>query len=257
MSQTAAARFGFAVFAVATLLAVIAVAGVRLGLLPYAEGWRMMFPATGLGVAALGLGLTWLVKALKANNGATRGLGLTTLLGSMLLLYSPVTTFFHRLTSPPIHDFTTDTENPPGFVALAKLRGPGDNPATYDGSVKVSFEGKQVTLDEVVHDHYRDILKPHAGFAVGSKNPIDTFFLRDLEAVKRLGWTIVDSSEKDGRIEATTSSFWFGRVSDIVVQVRRAGAGARTDLRAQSRDDALDDGANAALAKRYFRTLAR
>lgn len=257
MSQTAAARFGFVVFAAAALLAAVAVAGVRLGLLPYAEGWRIMFPATGLGIAALGLGLTWLVKALKANNSARRGLGLTTLIGAALLLYPPLSTLFHRLTSPAIHDFTTDTENPPHFVTLARLRGPGANPPAFDGTRPVTFEDKQVTLDEVLHDHYRDILKPHAGFAVGSKNPITTFFWRDFEGVKKMGWTIVDSSEKDGRIEATTASPWFGRVSDIVIQVRRAGAGARTDLRAQSRDDAVDDGFNAALAKRYFKTILR
>ena len=69
-------------------------------------------------------------------------------------------------------------------------------------------------------------------------------------------WT-EDDVWYQARIEATTSSFWFGRVSDIVIQVHRAGAGARTDLRVQSRDDALDDGANAAIAKRYFKLLAR
>src|SRR5262249_54977457 len=147
--------------------------------------------------------------------------------GSLLLLYPPLTTLFHRLTSPPIHDFTTDTENPPRFVALLKQRGPGSNPPGYDGQAKIAFEGKTVTLDEVLHDHYRDILKPHAGFAIGSSDAIAPFFRRDLAAARQTGWSIVDVNAAEGRIEASTASPWFGRVSDIVIQVRRSGAGAR------------------------------
>jgi len=257
MSQTVAARFGIVVFAAAALLAAVAVAGVRLGWLPYAEGWRLMFPATCLALAGAGLGTAWLVKALKANDSAGRGRGLAALFGSLLLLYPPLNTLFHRLTSPPIHDFTTDTENPPQFNALLKLRGANANAPAFDGGAPVRFEGKDVTLEEVLHDHYRDILKPHAGFAIGSKSPIATFYWRNFEAVKKTGWTVVETSEADARIEATTRSFWFGRVSDIVIQVRRAGAGARTDLRAQSRDDAIDDGFNAAIAKDYFKLMAK
>ena len=257
MSQITAARLGFAALAAAALTAAIAVAGVRLGWLSYPMGWRLMFPAAGLALIALGLSLAWLGAALKANDRAGRRFGLAALAGALLLLYPMLSTYFHRLTSPPIYDFTTDTENPPGFVALLKQRGPGDNPPAYDGRAPVSFQGKTVTLDEVLHDHYRDILKPHAGFAVGAKDPIATFFRRDYAATTKTGWTIVDYNAREGRIEASHASFWFGRVSDIVILVRRAGAGARTDLRSQSRDDLVDDGFNAANAKYFFSFLAR
>jgi hypothetical protein len=257
MSQRIIARLGLAALVLAVVIAGTAVAGVRLSLMSYAQGWQLMIPATGAALVALGSSLVWLARALKANDGSGRRMGLTALFGALMLLYSPLTTQFHRLTSPPIHDFTTDTENPPRFVMLAKLRGAGANPPSYQGSTPVVFEGKTVTLDEVLHDHYRDILKPHAGFAIGSKDPIATFFWRNFETVKNTGWTIVAYDDRQARIEATTASFWFGRITDIVIQVRRAGAGARTDLRAQSRDDAVDDGVNAAIAKRYFRLLAR
>jgi hypothetical protein len=257
MSQRTAARLGFAALVLAALAALVAVMGVRLGWLAYPQGRQLMFPATGLGIVALLLGVVWLAKALAANDGAGKGLGLTALFGASLLLYPPLTTFFHRLTSPPIHDFSTDTENPPSFAALLKLRDAHSNAPGFDGQAPVAFEGKTVTLAEVLHDHYRDILKPHAGFAAGSKDAVAAFFDRDLKAAEDSGWTIIDSDPREGRIEATHASFWFGRISDIVIQVRHAGAGARTDLRAQSRDDAIDDGANAALAKGYFKRLAR
>jgi hypothetical protein len=35
----------------------------------------------------------------------------------------------HRV--PPIHDITTDTENPPKFVAVVKLRHDASNPVEY------------------------------------------------------------------------------------------------------------------------------
>jgi hypothetical protein len=256
MSQPVTARFGFAAFILAALIAAVAVAGVRLGWLAYAQGWQLMVPAVALELGALAFSLLWLGRALKANDGAGRGFGLTVLLGSLLLLYPPLTTVFNRLTSPPIHDVTTDTENPPPFVALLKQRGPGSNLPAYDGHAIVSFQGKTVTLDEVLHDHYRDILKPHAGFAVGSSDPIATFFRRDLAVARKTGWTIVDFNAQEGRIEATHTSFWFGRVSDIVILIRRSGAGARTDLRSQSREDKIDDGFNAANAKYFFSFLA-
>jgi fatty-acyl-CoA synthase len=78
-------------------------------------------------------------------------------------------------------------------------------------------------------------------------------FWRCFETVKKLGWTIVDANEKDLRIEATDRSFWFGRISDIVIRVRPAGAiGSRVDLRAESRDGERDHGRNVARLKAFF-----
>jgi len=257
MSQPIMARLSFAAFIAAALMAAGAVAGVRLGWLSYPLGWRLMVPATGLGFAALALGLLWLARALKANNSAGRRFGLAALAGALLLLWPPLSTVFLRLTSPPIQDFTTDTENPPAFAALLKERGPGDNSPVYDGGATVSFDGKTVTLSEVLHDHYRLLLKPQVGFAIGSKDPRATFFRRDLAAARKTGWTIVEADAAGGRIEATHASFWFGRISDIVILARNSGAGARTDLRSQSRADKIDDGFNAANAKYFFSLLAR
>ena len=59
---------------------------------------------------------------------------------------------------------------------------------------------------------------------------------------------------KDLRIEATSKSLWFGRISDIVIRVRPAGSiGSRVDVRSESRDGELDHGRNAARLKAFFR----
>jgi hypothetical protein len=53
---------------------------------------------------------------------------LTALLGSLFLLFPPLHTAYLGLTSPAIYDATTNPEDPPQFVALARLRRPAMNP---------------------------------------------------------------------------------------------------------------------------------
>jgi fatty-acyl-CoA synthase len=86
----------------------------------------------------------------------------------------------------------------------------------------------------------------------GSKDPGAVYFWRDFEAVKKTGWTIVAFNDKTRRIEATTRSFWFGRISDIVIEARASGLGARTVIRSQSRHDRIDEGANGAKIKLFL-----
>jgi hypothetical protein len=255
MSQLAAARFGFAALVLAALTAGMAVAGVRLDMLAYADGTRLMIPAAGLGVVALGFALFWTVRALKRNDGAGRRLGLAALAGSLALLYPPLSSSIRQLATPQLYDVTTNTANPPAFVALLRERGPDANAPAYDGERLIAYDGQMHTVTYVLHDYHIDLLKPRAGFAPG-RDAVSVFFWRDFEAVKKTGWRIVDINEREGRIEATSRSFWFGRISDIVVQVRRSGRGARTDIRSQSRHDQVDAGINAANVERFLTLLA-
>jgi len=60
-------------------------------------------------------------------------------------------------------------------------------------------------------------------------------FYRALAIANDDGWHVVDVDEKDGRIEAWDTTFWFGYVDDIVIRVRPAGKlGARLDIRSKS-----------------------
>ena len=261
--QLAAARFGFAAFALAALAAGGAVAAVRLGAVTYTDGYRVMIGVVALTLLALAAAIVWLAQALKHNDGAGRRLGLTALFGALLLAYPPVSTFLDRLQAPPIFDVSTDTDNPPRFVALLKFRGPDANAPEFDGARRIPYrprnptpsDGDTHTVAYVLHDKYFDLLKPRAGFAVGSPNPVSVFFWRDFEAMKKTGWNIVAFDDKTGRIEATRASFWFGRISDIVVEARPSGSGARTVVRSQSRHDKIDDGFNAENVERYLTIL--
>ena len=84
------------------------------------------------------------------------------------------------------------------------------------------------------------------------KNPAGKMFWRCFNVAKRMGWRIVDFNQKQGRIEAIVTSFWFGQPSDIVVRVRPAGTmAARFDMRAATEKGMRDFGRNLALIKIY------
>jgi hypothetical protein len=226
------------------------IAGVRLGLLTDKGGRTLMIPATLLGLAALAMALVWLRSALARNSGEGKRSGLIALLGSLAFLYSPVTHVYYGYKLLPIHDITTDPEDPPQFVALAKVHPANDR--VFDGARKITYKGEQVSVAYAMHEEYPALTKPHAALLV---SPQKTFW-RSYEVAKKLGWTIVDVSEKDLRIEATDRSLWFGRISDIVIRVRPAGStGSRVDVRSESRDGELDHGRNAARLKRFFNSF--
>ena len=81
-------------------------------------------------------------------------------------------------------------------------------------------------------------------------------FWRCFNTANRMGWRIVDYNEKEGRIEATATSFWFGQIADIVIRVRPAGTlGARFDMRAESETGAPRFRRNLELMKTYRAAL--
>lgn len=246
-----AARLALATLALGALVAAVCVAEVRLGLMPFQRGLSLMALAVALGAFAFVCALTWLFSALKHNEGAAKRAGMTALIGSLVLLWPPLHALYSGFTTPPIVDVTTDPENPPQFVALAKLRRPGMNPAGFDAQRRLSFQGKTGTAAYILHEFYPTLTKPTLGFIAPAKA-----FWRNFNNAKAMGWTIVDYSQKEGRIEAVSKSFWFGQESDIVIRVLPAGSeGARLDLRAQSASGDKDFGHNLALLKAYFRRL--
>ena len=245
--QLAAARLAFAALSLGVLTAAAAVAGVRLGAASDASASLLMIPATILGAVSLILALLWLRAALKSNLGTGKRMGLAALIGALVFLYQPLSYVYAGFVSLPIHDATTDPEDAPQFVALAKI--PSANSRVFDGLRHIRYKGEDVTIAYALHDKYFPLTKPHNGLLVLPSKA----YWRAYGVVGKLGWTIVDASEKDLRIEATSQSFWFGRISDIVIRVRQAGTiGSRVDIRSESREGGNDHGRNIARLKSFF-----
>lgn len=253
-SQLLAARLALVLLLLAALAAAAAVAGVRAAVLTYDAGLNVMTGATILGLAALALALTWLLKALIRNDGAGKRIGLIALIGSAAVVYVPLHNVARGWREPPINDVSSNPDVPPLFVALAKRRTPGMNSPQPDSGQRVHYKGETNTAAYMLHTYYFEqdnnpITKPHASL---TKTPLQMFW-HAFETAKKMGWSIIDYGPAQGRIEATDTSFWFGQVTDIVIQVQKAGQqGSRVDVRLQSRIGKRDFGRNIELLGEYF-----
>ncbi|MGH7231340.1 MAG: DUF1499 domain-containing protein [Nitrospiraceae bacterium] len=142
---------------------------------------------------------------------------------------------------PPIHDITTDTENPPAFVAVLPLRKEASNSADYGGP-EIAAQQRAAYAD----------VRP----LILNVSPEEAFN-KALEAARALGWDIVDTNPAQGRIEATDTTFWFGFKDDIVVRVEPADQGSRIDARSVSRVGKSDIGTNAKRIRAYIERMTR
>src|ERR1700722_11904183 len=178
--QLAAARLAFAVLGLAVLTAAAAVAGVRLDALSEASGSILMIPATVLGAVSLLLAFVWLRAALRSNQGVGKRPGVAALIGSLAFLYQPLSYVYAGFVSLPIHDATTDPEDPPQFVALAKV--PSANSRIFDGARHIPYKGEDVTIAYALHDKYLLLTKPHAGLSNDGQSLPDKIYPRALKA---------------------------------------------------------------------------
>jgi len=141
---------------------------------------------------------------------------------------------------PAINDITTDTENPPAFVAVIPLRADAPVPAAYPGS---EVAAKQRSA-------YPDIRPLELAL------PPPSAFARALDAAKSAGWKIEAADAASGRIEATATTPWFGFRDDVVIRVTPMTAGSRIDVRSVSRVGKSDLGANANRVRAYLAKVA-
>jgi hypothetical protein len=85
--------------------------------------------------------------------------------------------------------------------------------------------------------------------------PAHQAFAKAQEAAQAMGWEIVKSDSKSGRIDAVATTFWFGFKDDVVVQVAAEGQGSRIEVRSKSRVGKGDSGANAKRIGSYFQRM--
>jgi uncharacterized protein (DUF1499 family) len=140
---------------------------------------------------------------------------------------------------PPIHDVTTDPEDPPAFVAVLARRSGARNPIQYGGPA-VAAQQRKAFPDLVPLDL---AASPERAFPA-------------IEAAARgLGWEIVEAVPAEGRLEATATTTWFGFKDDVVVRVRPRDGGSRVDVRSLSRVGVSDLGVNAARVRAFLDRL--
>lgn len=143
---------------------------------------------------------------------------------------------------PPIHDITTDFDNPPQFVRIATMRKKTDHPATYDGPEAAALQKKG----------YPDI------GTIVLKAPADKVFDASRVALQAMGLEIIDAEPIQGRIEATDRSLLFGFEDDVVVRIVAGTDGTtKVDVRSKSRVGRSDLGINAVRIREFTSALRK
>lgn len=232
------ARIALALALACGVAELLAGLGYRWGWWHYRTGLSIMRWAATTDIAAvllavIALGLAWKSRGRRAGLLAVQALVLALIVGGPPL-------YFYNLanTVPRIHDISTDTDNPPRFVAVLPLRKSGDNPTTY--TPEVAAEQKK---------GYPDIRPARFEGA-------PAVLLQRAERVARaMGWEVAAMVPAEGRLEATDTSLLFGFKDDVVIRVSADGTGSRVDVRSISRAGRSDFGANAKRIQRFLAQL--
>jgi len=201
--------------------------GARYGAWDFSTGFSILRYATyaGLAVAAIAL-VALCIPRTRARNAGVLAVAFVVAAASAAL---PLYWLQQARTLPPINDITTDLDDPPEFAAIAPLRANAPVSAAYGGKATADAQ----------RSGYPDI-----GPVDLAQTPAAAFD-RALSVARAMGWTIVASDARTGRIEATATTAWFGFRDDVVIRVTPRGSGSRVDVRSHSRVGRGDLGANA------------
>lgn len=224
----------FTVAVVAAVMLLVAGPGARFEVWEFGFGFQLMrwafFSAAGTAVVA----------AILLVVPKTRAAGAGKLAAALVIAAATAWVPWQGLQTarsvPPIHDITTDMQDPPAFVDIAPLRADAPNP--------VSYEGEEIASQQ--REAYPDLQ------TIELSIPADEAFARAAAAARAQGWEMVAEAPADGRIEASDTTFWFGFIDDVVIRIEPRQGGSVLDIRSKSRVGRSDVGANAARIRQFL-----
>lgn len=198
------------------------------GLAPY-TGFRLFLLSLPAGAVAVLFAVFGLFRSRRGRNPLGRAKSVIGFTAAALTIAVTVGLAAPGAGYPVINDITTDTDDPPQFVAALRVR-PGAGNLSYPRE----FAAQQKRAYPGVATRTLDV-------------PPDQAFERARRALETLNNTrIVDASKSEGRIEAIAVSRMFRFTDDIVVRIRPStSGGSRIDIRSRSRDGRGDLGVNA------------
>lgn len=233
-SRTANAGLGLALMAVVLMLT--GYAGIAFGMLEVEIGFRSFLGGVALSFIGLAVSLMGLRQTRAASGRNRAWAGIVVCLVIIGLMAPQIIAAF---SVPPIHDITTDTDNPPAFVDVLPLRADAPNSAEYAGE----------TLAAIQKAAYPDIAP--LVLAV----PPSVAFTRAQKLVEARGWTLVAANADEGRIEATSETKNMHFKDDVVIRITAQGDGSKIDMRSVSRFGQSDLGVNAKRIAEFLRDL--
>lgn len=222
------AASGLFVAVVSALISIIAGFGTRFQWFHFRTGLELLGISAIVGIVAVVISVIGIVVVFFTP--MNKGIYLC-ILGLIISLPVAVIPLYMRyeIKLPYIHDITTDITNPPAFISVLPLRKNAANKPEYGGpdvaaqQTKAYPDIKTLTLDM----------------------SSDKVFSKALDVVKKMNWEIVAAEPKEGRIEATATTFWMGFKDDIVIRIAAQDKMSKIDIRSVSRVGKGDFGANA------------
>ncbi len=142
---------------------------------------------------------------------------------------------------PPIHDITTDIDNPPVFTYATELRHAKHNSLQYDKTITAQQQKAYPQLQPVIIDVDMEWLRENIPVVVAS-----------------LGWQSQQQYTLDNKwyVEALDRSALLGFIDDVVLRIQPLDNGKhRVDMRSASRIGVSDLGANAQRISQFFQAL--
>jgi len=215
-------------------------AGWRLGLWYYSVSIRLFEYSAYVAAAGALVSLAALAGWARLGR-AHRAASVASLILAAALVYWPW--HYTRLAAmtPPIHDITTDTVNPPVFWVVLPSR-------AAERALPIEYGGQAVA--RLQRAYYGDIKPVETGLP-----PREAFALALSVAQAMPGWIDVIAEPSARRIEASQQSFWMGFTDDVSIRVAPHGKGSRIDVRSLSRQGTGDFGVNAARVRAYLAAL--
>ena len=210
------------------LLLYLAGAGFKSGTFELGQAFTLLRYCAFGGIASVGIVIFYLLW--QRPMGIQLGVLFLSALAGLAAFYLPYRQQQIAASVPPIHDITTNINNPPQFVAVIPLRASAPNPHEYLGG----------ETSELQREFYPDIMS-----RVYVQSPSEVFAAAT-DVVSEMGWDLVDANEADGRIEATDTTPWFGFKDDVVIRLEAESANSTVlDIRSKSRIGRSDIGVNA------------
>ncbi len=206
-------------------VAALMIFGARLGLWEPITGlrlYRSLFNPMAMIVAGVGI-VALVFHLVRSEMGPAVLAGASTLVGVAMLAPLISSTINPPARAAPINDITTDTANPPAFLA-------SDSPRPYAGAKVAEAQARAYPdISPLLTD-----LDANAAYALA------------LDVANGMSWEIAAADAENKRFEAIarTSVFYFA--DDVVVVVTPQENGSRVDMRSVSRVGRSDQGVNAA-----------
>ncbi len=221
------------------VLVLFAVFAHRLDLMDFNLAMLGLVGGAVLGLLALLAGFIGIVMTRKPKISGRRFAWVGLILG--LIAASPVvTTIYTASNVPPIHDISTDLQNPPIFKAILAVRTDSNNPLDRQNPPNL------VALQQAAYPNLTSVL---------INQNSDQVFNHAHALVTARSWEIVTASASDGHIEATATTPIMRFKDDVVIRIRDEENSSIVDIRSVSRVGKSDLGANAARIEAFLADL--